>query len=387
MIMTNTTALRFATVAVAAALALTAQSSAYTLKSVKWPTSSVPFYVNAQNLDVSASAAVEAVKYGAYAWTNQTNAAFSFYYAGSTSGTSVTNNAKNEVFFRNTSNGSAIATTYTYSSNGKILDTDIVFWDGAYKFFTGTSGCSSGFYIEDVATHEFGHSLGLSHSSVSEATMASSIKYCSTTSRSLSEDDKLGAEAMYPGGSAPANTAPTVKIGSPGHGTTFKEGAALSFSGSASDTEDGSLSSKIAWSSSRDGSIGSGASFQKVLSTGSHTITARVTDSGGVVAESKISVSVEAAATTTDPEPAPAPTAIALSVTGYKVKGVQKADLTWKGTGTTKVDIWRDGAKIASVSNTGAWTDALNRKGGGSYAYAVCEAGTSTCSAWTRISF
>jgi hypothetical protein len=113
MIMTNTTALRFATVAVAAALALTAQSSAYTLKSVKWPTSSVPFYVNAQNLDVSASAAVEAVKYGAYAWTNQTNAAFSFYYAGSTSGTSVTNNAKNEVFFRNTSNGSAIATTYT----------------------------------------------------------------------------------------------------------------------------------------------------------------------------------------------------------------------------------------------------------------------------------
>jgi hypothetical protein len=262
-----------------------------------------------------------------------------------------------------------------------------VFWDGAYKFFTGTSGCSSGFYIEDVATHEFGHSLGLSHSSVSEATMASSIKYCSTTSRSLSEDDKLGAEAMYPGGSAPANTAPTVKIGSPGHGTTFKEGAALSFSGSASDTEDGSLSSKIAWSSSRDGSIGSGASFQKVLSTGSHTITARVTDSGGVVAESKISVSVEATATTTDPEPAPAPTAIALSVTGYKVKGVQKADLTWKGTGTTKVDIWRDGAKIASVSNTGAWTDALNRKGGGSYAYAVCEAGTSACSAWISISF
>ena len=382
----NRTALRFATAAVAAALALTAQPSAYTLKSVKWPTSSVPFYVNAQNLDVSASAAVEGVKYGAYAWTNQTNAAFSFYYAGSTSGTSVTNNAKNEVFFRNTSNSTAIATTYTYSSNGKILDTDIVFWDGAYKFFTGTSGCSGGFYIEDIATHEFGHSLGLSHSSVSGATMASSIKYCSSESRSLSEDDKLGAEAMYPGGASPTNTAPTVAIASPGSGKTFTEGSALSFSGSASDNEDGTLSSKIAWSSSLDGNIGSGASFQKVLSTGSHTVTARVTDSAGVVAESKISVTVEATATT-DPEPEPAPASIALGVTGYKVKGAQKADLTWSGAGTTKVDIWRDGSRIATVSNGGAYTDAINQKGGGSYAYAVCEAGTSTCSAWVRVSF
>jgi hypothetical protein len=384
--MTRPHMFRFACIAAAAvALAVTAQPSAYTLKSVKWPTSSVPFYVNAANLDVGQSAGVEAVKYGAYAWTSQTNAAFSFYYAGNTSGTSVTNNARNEVFFRNTSNGSAIATTYTYSSNGQILDTDIVFWDGAYKFFTGTSGCSGGFYIEDVATHEFGHSLGLSHSSVSGATMGTSINYCSTTARSLSEDDKLGAEAMYPGGGGTSNTAPTVAISSPGNGRTVSEGSALSFSGAASDKEDGSLSSKIAWSSSRDGNIGSGASFQRVLSTGSHTITAKVTDSAGLVATSRISVTVEATASTTDPDPAPA--SIGLSVRAYKVKGAQKADLRWTGASSTKVDVWRDGSKIATVSNSGAWTDAINRKGGGGYSYAVCEAGTSTCSAWKSISF
>jgi hypothetical protein len=383
--MNRTTALRFATAAVAATLALTAQPSAYVLKTAKWHTSSVPFYVNAQNLDVSASAAAEAVKYGAYAWTNQTNAAFSFYYAGSTSGTSVTNNSKNEVFFRNASNGSAIATAYTYSSNGRIVDTDIVFWDSAFTFFTGTSGCSGGLYIEDIATHEFGHALGLGHSAVSGATMAPSVSYCSTAPRSLAEDDKLGVEALYPGGASPVNAAPTVAISSPGNGNTFTEGVALSFSGSASDNEDGSLSARIAWNSSRDGSIGSGAFFQRVLSTGSHTITARVTDSAGVVAESKISVTVED--TTTEPEPAPAPATIELSVSGYKVKGAQKADLSWSGAGTTKVDIWRDSAKIATVSNTGAYTDAINRKGGGGYAYAVCEAGTSTCSAWSRVTF
>ena len=83
---------------------------AYTIKATKWNTSQVPFYVNTTNLDVDESAALAAVQFGAYAWTNQTNAAFSFVYAGSTNGSSATNNGKNEIFFRDASNGSAIAT-------------------------------------------------------------------------------------------------------------------------------------------------------------------------------------------------------------------------------------------------------------------------------------
>ena len=53
----------------------------------------------------------------------------------------------------------------------QIIDADIVFWDEGFKFFAGTSGCSGGFYIEDIAAHEFGHALGLGHSTVSGATM------------------------------------------------------------------------------------------------------------------------------------------------------------------------------------------------------------------------
>ena len=75
------------TIAVAATVLMAApRPVAYTIKATKWNTLQVPFYVNAQNLDVSESAAVAAVQFGAYAWTNQTNTAFSFQYPGSTNG-------------------------------------------------------------------------------------------------------------------------------------------------------------------------------------------------------------------------------------------------------------------------------------------------------------
>jgi subtilisin family serine protease len=80
-------------------------------------------------------------------------------------------------------------------------------------------------------------------------------------------------------------------------------------------------------------------------------------------------------------------TGIALSVTGYKVKGVQHADLTWSGATSTDVDVYRNGSRIATTVNDGAYTDNIGDKGGGSYTYAVCEAGTSTCSNEATASF
>lgn len=68
-----------------------------------------------------------------------------------------------------------------------------------------------------------------------------------------------------------------------------------------------------------------------------------------------------------------------LSVSTYKVKGVKHADLVWSGASSSQVDIWRDGALVSTTANDGEHTD-TGSKGGGSYTYKVCEAGTTTCS-------
>jgi len=76
-----------------------------------------------------------------------------------------------------------------------------------------------------------------------------------------------------------------------------------------------------------------------------------------------------------------------LSARGYKVQGRQRVDLTWSGAASTNVDIFRDNSKIATVSNTGSYMDNINRVGGGSYTYQLCEAGTSVCSNTATVTF
>ena len=76
-----------------------------------------------------------------------------------------------------------------------------------FPFVTGTSGCSGAFFIEDIATHEFGHALGLAHSTVASATMYPSISSCSQQSRTLDADDIAGVLSLYPSTTPP--TPPT----------------------------------------------------------------------------------------------------------------------------------------------------------------------------------
>jgi hypothetical protein len=88
------------------------------------------------------------------------------------------------------------------------------------------------------------------------------------------------------------NTPPSVAILSPSNGSVIGQTVGFTFSGTASDREDGDISWKIVWTSSLDGSLGTGGSVTANLSPGTHTITAAVTDSGGATTRSSVSVVV-----------------------------------------------------------------------------------------------
>jgi len=141
---------------------------------------------------------------------------------------------------------------------------------------------------------------------------------------------------------------------------------------SFTDTSTDSDGSVTAWSwNFGDGSTSTaqnpGHSF---AAGGTYAVSLTVTDDGGANDFTSQPVTVTA----------PGGGGISLTATGYKVKGRQKADLTWAGATSTNVDVFRDGGLLTTTLNDGAYTDNIDAKGGGTYVYQVCEEGSSTCS-------
>ena len=465
-----TRSLQIVVTGLALAAALTSATNAYTTYS-SWGTLNVPFYVNPANLDVSASAAISALQAGMGVWNTQSGTSFRFSYAGQSSTTTSSRDGKNVIIFRSGTSG--IAATYVWTSGGLLTEADIVFWDGGTKFFTGTSGCSGGAYIEDIAAHELGHALGLQHSNVSSATMYPTYSSCSTGWRTLASDDIAGVRTLYangPGeadtpptvsilaptngatassstsitfsGSAtdttdgnissdlvwksnisgqigsgasfsrtlpaglhtisatvtdsigykitkasmltvttggPSNTAPTVTISSPSNGATVTPGTSVTFTGSANDAQQGNLTGQLVWRSNLAGQIGTGGSFTRVLTAGTHAITATVTDSGGLTTQRVITVYSAAAAP-------PAPVTGTLTATKRVTPaGVPYAKLIWSGVTSAMVDINRNGTKVSTTTNDGLFSNSIAASG--TYVYKVCASGTSTCTNQVSLTF
>jgi hypothetical protein len=269
--------------------------AAYT--SARWA-GTATFTLNRSSVtDVGASAAADAIQTAMNAWNNSGANVTLALSGGDTNASQLVNDGVNAIFFRQ-DGGGAIATNYTWwDGSNRIVDSDIVFWNGGRVFFTGSTGCSGGYYIEDIVVHELGHGLGLDHSYFVDpygatATMYPTLGACDQNFRTLSSDDIDGVRSLYPGSRTSSNSAPSISISSPANGTNYLDGTLALVTGSATDSQDGSLTSQLTWTDNGV-AFGTGGSPQLLLiGTGTHTIEAWVTDSGGLQVSRSVSVSV-----------------------------------------------------------------------------------------------
>ena len=131
-----------------------------------------------------------------------------------------------------------------------------------------------------------------SGSSVSSSTLrrgVHTITLTATDSAGATGSASVGISIVQAG-----NHAPVATITAPADGAAVFAGTAVTFSGSATDAEDGPLSgSALQWSSSRDGALGTGASLTlSTLSAGAHVIRLTATDSRGDSGAASIGLTV-----------------------------------------------------------------------------------------------
>jgi hypothetical protein len=335
---------------------LAAATQSYSLKPYKWAKSQVTYYVNPANADVDEGSAEAAIRAGADAWALQSDANFSFAYAGRTSGSTVAANGINEVFFRPESNGSTVATTYWwYDGSGNLIEADIKFYDGGVNFCAGTT-CTAGQYIRDIATHEFGHALGLNHSSITDATMYPSSPYCQQSWRTLSSDDIAGAETLYPPSTLASPPAAPSTLAAKRSTTSPSSAIVLSWSDNSSNEDrflversgDGAIFTQIAQP---------GANVKTYTNSGltaSKTYWYRVRASNSVGFSSYSNVASASTAANSGPgvpsSPSPASNATGVSI---------DADLAWSCTGATSYNVYLGKSSTPPLYKSGLTTRSL----------------------------
>ena len=167
---------------------------------ILWAADGATYSINSSG---GPSGNITALQAAMQTWTDVPSSSFVFVYSGTTSSTAHgENDGTNIVTFgpMGTSDGIlAVNHFWFYTSTGQLIDSDI-------KFNTSYSWAANGgagfFDIQNVGTHELGHSLSLEdlyNSADSEKTMYGYASAGETKKRTLDQDDIDGITYLYPG--------------------------------------------------------------------------------------------------------------------------------------------------------------------------------------------
>lgn len=162
------------------------------------------------------------------------------------------------------------------------FDTAVMFSAMASDPQDGTLAGANIVWRSDLLTAPLGSGVSLS---VTLPVGTNSITCIATDSTSLT------------GVSAPVTViskSPFAKINHPGNGETRPANQEVPFIGVGRDLEDGMLSgASLVWTSNIDGSIGTGDSFNRMLSAGTHTITLTATDAAANTDTDSITLTIQ----------------------------------------------------------------------------------------------
>jgi len=184
---------------------LSSGTSQFVLSGHSWPTHTVGWSYNPAGKPASLAGDAAAIGAGAADWA-LTGADFHFTALGTTtagtgacSGAAANMDRANTVGW-NAQSGSTLAVTCSWFDAGSFVEFDMEF-DPDWPWTTGETGVNVD--THSVATHEFGHALGLGHSSSPSAVMFAPYT-TGTLRRTPHCDDIQGVIAIY-GGTLPGS--------------------------------------------------------------------------------------------------------------------------------------------------------------------------------------
>jgi hypothetical protein len=165
---------------------------------IKWRNTSTTYYVNTSGGPANS---LPAILLAMQTWTDVATSSFIFIYVGTTTSTAYgSNDGFNIVTFGQMGqNGTLAENSFWYDpTTGEFKDTDIQF-NTSYPW--ATDGSIIAYDVQNVGTHELGHSLCLDDlygSADTEKTMYGYVDAGETKKRTLDQDDIDGITYLYP---------------------------------------------------------------------------------------------------------------------------------------------------------------------------------------------
>lgn len=151
---------------------------------------------------IASTTVVSKFSTSANTWDNAVAAdIFTSFVAGGSAANIRRQDFINQHGWKYVASSSTIAVTYTWSySDGRAAESDAAY-NTLFQWSAATGGVTGKMDLQNIATHELGHTFGLGHSSTTSTnsclTMYPSGSTAETRKRSLGDGDILGIDAIY----------------------------------------------------------------------------------------------------------------------------------------------------------------------------------------------